>query len=102
MPTLTVKNPTIADGEHLCRTCSHVHMQRGYRESDEIVFCTYASWDAPRLVPFKVKDCTDYTDRDTPSRQQMEDMAILIEPRSDAKAPGFVRVADIRAAQLKD
>jgi hypothetical protein len=101
MPTLTVKNPTVADGESLCRTCSHVHMQRGYRESDEVVFCTYASWNAPRLVPFKVRDCTDYTDRDTPSRDQLEEMAILIEPRSAAKAPGFTRDTGNSTAQVE-
>ena len=92
LPTILVKNPTVADGESLCRTCSYVHMQRGYREFDEIVFCMYASWETPRPVPFKVKECTDYIDRDTPTPRQMERLAILIEPGGD-RAPGFMRTS---------
>src|SRR5437764_10871737 len=88
MSNIFVKNATVGDGEPLCRTCTHAHIQKGYREFEELIFCTYACWDV-RPVPFKVRDCTDYTDRDRPSRREMEDMALLIEPASSGKRTGF-------------
>jgi hypothetical protein len=89
MSNIFVKNATVGDGEPLCRTCTHAHIQKGYREFEELIFCTYGCWDRPRAVPFKVRDCTDYSDRDTPSRREMEEMAILIEPATSGKRAGF-------------
>jgi hypothetical protein len=89
MSTIFVKNATVGDGEPLCRTCTHAHIQKGYRECEETIFCTYGCWNQPRLVPFKVRDCTDYTDRDTPSRHDLEEMALLIEPATSGKRAGF-------------
>ena len=34
-----------ADGESLCRTCYFAHAQKGYRESEELVFCAFG-WGA--------------------------------------------------------
>ena len=101
MLTISVKNPTVADGESLCRTCYYVHMQRGYRESDEVVFCMFGGWDTPRPVTFKVKECTDYTDRDMPTPKQMERLAILIEPQGE-RAPGFMRTSKTNTATLEE
>ena len=70
----------------------HMHARahpEGYREFEEAIFCTYGCLDSPRPVPFKVRDCTDYTDRDTPSRFDLEQMALLIEPASSGKRTGF-------------
>jgi hypothetical protein len=50
-------------------------MQRGFRESEEAIFCDYG---VLRPVRFKVAECTDYSDRTVPSRREMEDMALLI------------------------
>jgi hypothetical protein len=87
-----VKNPTVGDGEPLCRTCRHAHIQRGYRDFEEQIFCTFGSFNMPRPVPFKVRECTDHSDRDVPTRWEMNDMALLIEPATTAKPiPGFKR-----------
>ncbi len=86
---MRIKNATPADGQSLCRTCSYVHMQKGYRDSEELIFCTYRSWNAPRPVPFKVRDCTDYTDRDVPDMSDMEEMALTINPEPTLKRAGF-------------
>lgn len=101
MAKVHVKNGTPIDGESLCKSCEHVHMQKGFRESDEAIFCTYRCWDAPRPVLFKVRDCTDYQDRTTPSRQWMEDNALIVEARKSVHEAGF-RVAGDRSKDDAD
>src|SRR5215472_4623749 len=98
MTNIFVKNATMGDGEPLCRTCTHAHIQKGYREFEELIFCTYGGWSHPRPVPFKVRDCTDYSDRDTPDRDEMEKMALLIEPATSGKRAGF----SVKAADAED
>jgi len=42
-----------------------------------------------------VRDCTDYSDRDTPDRDEMEKMPLLIEPATSSKCAGFrMKAAD--------
>lgn len=79
-----------SDGESLCRTCAWVHMQKGYRESEEFVFCNYG-WPL-RRIPFKVCDCTDYHNRTMPDRKQMEAIALIIptEPRRKSAGSGGI------------
>lgn len=89
MGKVVVKNGTPVDGESLCRTCEHVHMQKGYRDSDEAIFCTYLCWDTPRPVTFKVRDCTDFQDRTTPSRRWMEENALIVEVKKSVHEAGF-------------
>jgi hypothetical protein len=72
-----------ADGESLCRTCYFAHAQRGYRESEETVFCAFGY--PMRKVPFKVRDCTDYMNRTLPTRREMEDIALIIPTRAEAQ-----------------
>lgn len=98
MSSIRVKNAAPIDDVSLCRTCSYVHMQKGFRESEELIFCTFGCYDAPRLVPFKVRECTDYTDRDTPSREELEKLALLVQPKD---RPGFRpdrRESDLRSS----
>lgn len=85
-----------SDGESLCRSCYWAHAQRGFRESEETVFCAFA-FDL-RRVPFKVRDCTDYMNRTLPTRKQMEDIALIIPTEPKRKVGGFVGmgfVADV-------
>ncbi len=89
MGNITIKNGSPTDGEPLCKSCEHVHMQKGFRESDEAIFCTYRCWDAPRPVLFRVRECTDYQDRTTPSRDWMEENALIVETRKSVHEAGF-------------
>lgn len=89
MEKVVVKNGTPVNGEPLCRSCEHVHMQKGFRESDEAIFCRYRCWDAPRPVLFRVRECTDYQDRTTPSRDWMEENALILEVKKTVHAAGF-------------
>lgn len=75
-----------SDGESLCRTCYWAHAQKGFRESEEIVFCAFGPM---RRVPFKVRDCTDYLNRTLPTRRQMEDIALIIPTDPARKRIGF-------------
>ena len=80
--TFNIENATPQDGEPLCKTCYWVHMQRGFRESEEIVFCCFGPL---RRVQFKVRECTDYLNRTLPNREQMEKMALLINVETARK-----------------
>ncbi len=40
-------------------------------------------------MPFKVRECSNYTDKNRPTWEQMQDLAIEIQPISYAKPAGF-------------
>lgn len=84
--TFKIENATPLDGEPLCTTCFWVHRQKGFRESEEVVFC---AWGTMRRIPFKVRECTDYSNRTLPDRNQMEKMALLINVEPARKRAGF-------------
>lgn len=65
---------------------------RGFRESEELIFCDFSS---PLIrIPFKVRECSNYGDRNRPDWKQMEDLAIDIQPLTSAKPAGFRLVSD--------
>jgi len=74
------------DGDTLCRTCYWAHAQKGFRESEEVIFCAFGEL---RKLPFKVRDCTDYFNRTLPTRQQMERIALIIPNEPRRKPAGF-------------
>lgn len=86
-----VKDGTAIGSQSLCASCEHSHILRGYRESEEITLCYYASLMA---VPFKVRDCSNYSDKARPNWEQMKDLAIEIRPAPTLKAAGFYRGPD--------
>jgi hypothetical protein len=81
-----IKNGTLVEGESLCRTCRSAHIQKGFRESEEAIFCTFSRL---RAVPFKVAECTDYENRNVPYRWELEKMALLINVDPARKRAGF-------------
>ena len=83
-----VKNGTPVGNEHLCKRCRSGHFITGYRESDILVRCCLST---PSLVlPFVVHECTDFDDKHKPDWQQMQKLAIEIEPiRVSKKTRGF-------------
>jgi len=83
---LKIKNGTLVEGESLCRTCRSAHIQKGFRESEEAIFCTFSRL---RAVPFKVAECTDYENRNVPYRWELEKMALLINVDPARKRAGF-------------
>jgi hypothetical protein len=88
-----VKDGTAIESGSKCSSCTHAHIIRGFRESEELSFCDYAS-DLIR-IPFKVKDCSNYRDRTSPDWEQMEKLAIDVRPSVRyAKSAGFQVAGD--------
>jgi hypothetical protein len=84
--SFTIKNGTPVGNESRCKTCMHVHMQTGFRESEELIFCNYGNL---RIVPFPVKDCTDYQNRTMPTWEQMEKLALDVKSAPNKTVKGF-------------
>ena len=81
-----IKNGTPVGTESLCRTCSFAVAFTGYRESEQISLCTRVH---PNIVlPFTVNTCTGYYDKNRPSYQQMQDLALDVVP-APLKPVGF-------------
>jgi hypothetical protein len=86
--TVRIKNGTLIEGESLCRTCRNAHIQKGFRESEETIFCAW--WAPPvRPIQFKVAECSDYSNRLVPYRSELEKMALLINIEPTRKPAGF-------------
>jgi hypothetical protein len=86
MLTVRIKSGTLEEGESLCRSCRNAHIQRGFRESEEAIFCNFGPL---RPVRFKVAECTDYANRTVPYRWELEEMALRINVNPARKLTGF-------------
>ena len=84
----------------LCETCHYGHIQRSYAESQETAFCS--RHDRLRPLRFRVRECSDYSDRRLPSLYCMEKVAyVLVEERPNRKA-GFVTVRQFLEMEGED
>ena len=88
MSKVRVKNEARMAGCSLCESCTHAHIISGYRETEALVFCNFA-WEQAIPVPFKVRECSNYTDRTRPTWEEMKDLALQIQPASSSKPAGF-------------
>lgn len=88
MSRIYVKNGTPVETDSLCTTCTYAHILRGYRESEEKVFCNYVY---QQLIPitFKIRECSGYSDKNKPSWEEMEELAIEVRPGPTFKHVGF-------------
>jgi hypothetical protein len=84
---ITITRP--GDNQSLCRSCYWAHAQKGFRDSEETIFCMFGPM---RKVQFKVCDCTDYLNRTLPTRDQMEKIALIIPNEPARKRTGFAGV----------
>jgi hypothetical protein len=93
MPNISIRNGTAVDAATKCASCTHGHIIRGFRESEEMVFCTMG---CERVrIPFKVRECTGFEDKTKPDWEQMEKLAINIQPDiSYSKPAGFRLTGD--------
>ena len=87
------------DGQSLCRTCYWAHAQKGFRESQEAIFCMFGPM---RKVPFRVRDCTDYMNRTLPTRDQMEKIALIIPTEPVRNKLGFSGVGFSNGSEEED
>jgi hypothetical protein len=88
MGKLFVKNGTPVGNEHLCKSCTWGQVTAGYRESDVLAICTNTN---PNIkLPFTVHECSEFQDKSRPDWEQMEKLAIQIQPlRVSKKTRGF-------------
>lgn len=88
-----IKNGTPMQGPPLCETCVNAHIERGYGESDALIYCQ-ATWPEHR-VRFRVRECTGYRDTHRQNLKQMEDMAWVLMPRNGKRVAGFVPPSEV-------
>jgi hypothetical protein len=81
------RNGTPVGSQSQCAKCEHAHILRGFRESEEIAYCNFAS-DLIR-VPFKVRDCSNYTDKTRLTWDRMQDLAIEIRATPTLTSAGL-------------
>jgi hypothetical protein len=62
----------------LCGTCTWGTVRKGYRAKEEEIFCRIITPNG--LVPFAVRECTDYADR----------RIAVAEPEPDERRYGFL------------
>jgi hypothetical protein len=86
MQTIVMKKAALRHEKSLCHACYWAHIQKGFRESEETVFCCFSRF---RAVPFKVAECTDFSNKNLPTREQMENIVLIIPTRPGRKAGGF-------------
>jgi hypothetical protein len=87
MGKVFVKNGTPVGSANLCRSCTWGQVMTGYRESDVMVICTNSN--PAFMVPFAVHNCTEFFDKGKPDWEQMEKLAIAVEPARAPKTRGF-------------
>jgi hypothetical protein len=81
-----VKGGTPIGSESLCRTCSYAHIMTGYRESETITMCNNVQPNI--VVPFNIYECSGYYDKNRPTWQQMQKLAIHVSA-GNPKPVGF-------------
>lgn len=90
-----VKNGTPVYAESLCESCANAHIERGYRESETLVFCQ-ATYPEHR-VRFRVRECSSHTEKQKQTLWQMQKVAWILDERAGRKV-GFVPAADLDKA----
>jgi hypothetical protein len=73
-------------GASLCATCAWGTVRKGYRSGEVEAFCRLVGPNG--LVPFAVRECTDYADRQVPSAK--------IEGKSDGRRFGFATTLTVQ------
>lgn len=101
MRKLNVKNGTPVGQEHLCKRCTWGQFTTGYRDSDVLVICTNAS--PSFTVPFPVYACGEFSDRNRPTLDQMNRLAIRAnQVRLSARTLGFQTVTRVRPVRVDE
>ena len=95
MGKINIKNGTPVGRINLCQSCSWGQCITGYRESERLVICNKTSPDM--VVPFVVLECSSYVDKYRPDWEQMQKLAIEIQPvRISSRTAGFSVLTDAR------
>jgi|GEM_PF-2446038 hypothetical protein len=96
----TIRSGRPQVSESLCNSCYWAHIERGFAKSEEVVLCAFLS--PPRIVPFKVGQCTDYNDKRVPSKAEMEEIAWIIRTKDVNRQVGFTKRTNDDPIDKKD
>ncbi len=99
MGRIFVKNGTPLGTVSLCVSCCYGHNVEGYQESEMIQFCTY---DRGMMIPFRVKTCSNHYDKGRPSWEDMEKLALPLQPKASYKTFGFVVKTETKKNENKE
>jgi hypothetical protein len=83
-----VRNGTAVGRKSLCYSCRRAHIQVGFADSEEEVRCGFY-YDRPRLISFAVRECTGFLNKLTPSLDEMEEIAFVIDLKKGNPLAGF-------------
>ncbi|HET7106320.1 MAG TPA: hypothetical protein VFI38_05895 [Candidatus Acidoferrum sp.] len=97
MVTLKVHGGTLSGTQSLCQNCSRGHVIKGFRASEQEVFCR--QFYIEREIRFAVSECTFYEDRRLASKPEMEEIAWFLTTRKAGRTVGFVSAEMFRAEQ---
>ena len=92
--SIHVKNGTPAERESLCASCSNAHIERGYRQSEELVICrsTYPE----HLVTFRVRECSGYIEKQRETLYEMKKIAWILDEHGHTRKMGFVPAKELQ------
>jgi hypothetical protein len=86
--SFTVRSGAAAGQKSLCRSCRYASIQLGYSVKEEEIRCCYLT--EARLVPFPVRECTEYLSKLTPTLYELEKIAFIIDlSKVEPKVAGF-------------
>lgn len=85
--SVQVKDGTPVFGPSLCETCSNAHIEKGYRESEQLIFCTVTYFE--HRVPFRVRHCSGYREVKRQTLKQMEEIAWVLPSSGNKRTAGF-------------
>jgi len=94
MVKIRVLGGTPEESGSLCMTCTHGHVIKGFRATEELTFCRF--FCVEREILFRVRQCTFYEDRRLASKEDMEEIAWKLRTFSPTRHVGFVSAASIR------
>lgn len=97
MVTIKVKGGTPQGSDTLCRTCSYGHIIKGFRATEEEVFCRYFYLE--REIHFPVSECTFYEDRRLASKREMEEIAWILRTDMPRRRVGFISPKQLRTSR---
>jgi len=99
MVTIKVKGGTPQGCDSLCQTCSYGHLIKGFRATEEEVFCRYFYLE--REIHFPVSECTFYEDRRLASKREMEEIAWVLRTDMPRRRVGFISPEQLREIEAE-
>lgn len=91
---IKVNDGTPVGNYSICNTCSSGLVMKGYRTSDELVYCRRPYQEV--VVPFPVRECSCYDDKTLPSKKDMERIAWILLAKQINRKVGFVKREDFQ------